>query len=180
MSVSASIATTAITAALIDATVDTPAFTFAGTTHAAKVVSCYDGDTFEAVMYIGDKLWKFDCRMCGYDSPEMKPLKTVANREAEKIAALRAKIALLSFVCDGIEPTRPYTNKELNELVKRNKKVIELDCKEFDKYGRLLVEINIPQQSEGKDVGSAGTVNDWMIANNYGYKYTGGTKKAFV
>lgn len=164
---------------LIDATDDVPAFTLAGTTRPAKVVSCYDGDTFEAVMFLGDKIWKFDCRMCGYDSPEIKPLKTAPNREAEKIAALRAKIALLSFVCDGIEPSRPYTNKELDALVKRNKKVIVLDCKEFDKYGRLLVEIKRSGTSDMGVGSTEGTVNEWMIANNYGYKYTGGTKKQF-
>jgi endonuclease YncB( thermonuclease family) len=159
--------------ALINATADLPAFTLAGTTRQAKVVSCYDGDTFEAAMILGDTLWKFDCRMCGYDSPEIKPLKSAPNRDAEKTAALRSKIALMSHICDGIEPTRPYTNKELNDLVKTNKKIIELDCKEFDKYGRVLVEI---KHSDG-DVGS--TVNEWMIANHYGYAYTGGTKKTF-
>jgi endonuclease YncB( thermonuclease family) len=156
---------------LCDATADIPAFTFAGSIHPAKVVSCYDGDTFEAVMHIGDKLWKFDCRMLGYDSPEIKPLKTAPNREAEKAAALRAKIALLTFLCDGVDSTRQYTNKELDELVKRNKKVIELHCKEFDKYGRVLVEV------PNTDVGS--TVNSWMITNKYGYKYTGGAKIKF-
>ena len=157
-------------AALSDATAEIPKFTFAGTTHTAKVVSCYDGDSFEAAMYIGEKLWKFDCRMSGYDSPEIKPLKTAPNREAEKAAALRAKTALLSFVCDGVDVVRTYTNKELDALVKQNKKLIDLQCKEFDKYGRLLVEVPAPSS----------TVNSWMIANNYGYEYTGGTKKIFT
>lgn len=172
-------------AALSEATDDIPMFTLAGTVHAAKVVSCYDGDTFEAAMYIGDKLWKFDCRMYGYDSPEMKPLKTAANREAEKAAALRAKIALLSCVCDGVDATRAYTNKELDDLVKRNKKLIELRCKQFDKYGRLLVEIPAPiiapevhADSKHEPI-SSNTVNAWMIANKYGYEYTGGTKQIF-
>jgi endonuclease YncB( thermonuclease family) len=172
-------------ATLSDATADIPKFTFAGSAHTAKVVSCYDGDTFEAAMYIGDKLWKFDCRMSGYDSPEMKPLKIAANREAEKAAALRAKTALLSFVCDGVEAARTYTNKELDDLVKRNKKLIELRCKEFDKYGRLLVEIpapvivaEVPADSKHNPVAS-NTVNSWMIVNKFGYEYKGGTKMTF-
>ena len=168
-------------AALIDATADIPKFTFAGTTHTAKVVSCYDGDSFEAAMYIGDKLWKFDCRMSGYDSPEIKPLKTSANREAEKAAALRAKTALLSFVCDGVNASRTYTNKELDALVKQNKKLIELQCKEFDKYGRLLVEISITSITSAAAAAiSSSTVNAWMVTNKYGYEYTGGTKKVFT
>lgn len=164
--------------ALIDATDDIPIFTFAGSVHTAKVVSCYDGDTFEAAMFIGDKLWKFDCRMNGYDSPEMKPLKTAPNRESEKAAALKAKTALLSFVCDGIDLARSYTNKELDEIVKQNKKLIEIHCKQFDKYGRILVEIpiSLPDTSPSP-VTTPTTVNDWMVANKYGYAYTGGTKK---
>jgi endonuclease YncB( thermonuclease family) len=176
---------------LSDATANVPKFTFSGSVHSAKVVSCYDGDTFDAVMFIGDKLWKFDCRMSGYDSPEMKPLKTAANREAEKAAALRAKKALLSFICDGVDVLREYTNKELDELVKRNKKLIELQCKEFDKYGRLLVEIPAtitaaadaaaatgPTDSKHDPV-TSNTVNSWMIVNKFGYEYTGGTKMTF-
>ena len=163
--------------ALSDATADIPKFTFAGSVHTAKVVSCYDGDSFEAVMFIGDKLWKFDCRMSGYDSPEIKPLKTAPNREAEKAAALRAKTALLSFVCDGVDVSRAYTNKELDDIVKRNKKLIELQCKEFDKYGRLLVDIPVATAAAAT---ATSTVNSWMISNKYGYEYTGGTKKAFV
>jgi endonuclease YncB( thermonuclease family) len=155
---------------LKDATATIPSFTFAGSIHPAKVVSCYDGDTFEAVMFIGEKLWKFDCRMSGYDSPEIKPLKTVANRDSEKAAAVRAKTALLSFVCDGVDSLRTYANKELDELVKQNKKVIELHCKQFDKYGRILVDIPISESD---------TVNAWMVKNSYGYEYSGGTKKVW-
>ena len=159
---------------LVDATDKIPAFTLAGTNRPAKVVSCYDGDTFEAAMILGDKVWKFDCRMSGYDSPEIKPLKSIANRDAEKAAAIRAKTALLSFVCDGVDNSRSYTNKELDELVSRNKKIIELRCKQFDKYGRILVYVAIPESP------TAETVNSWMVKNNYGYEYTGGTKKVYV
>ena len=161
--------------ALADATAAIPAFTLA--TRPAKVVACYDGDTFEAVMDLDGKLWKFDCRMFGYDSPEMKPLKTAANREAEKIAALRAKIALLSFVCDGVDIACTYTNKELDDLVRKNKKIIELNCKEFDKYGRVLVEVNTVAETL---TAPSSTVNSWMITNKFGYAYSGGTKKAFT
>jgi endonuclease YncB( thermonuclease family) len=169
---------------LVDATDKIPAFTLAGTNRPAKVVSCYDGDTFEAVMAFDDKLWKFDCRMMGYDSPEIKPLKSVAGREAEKVAALRAKIALLSFVCDNIDVSRPYTNKDLDALVKLNKRIIQINCKEFDKYGRVLVEIPIMNQYGGGGAGGGGagggSVNQWMISNGFGYEYTGGTKKPWT
>jgi endonuclease YncB( thermonuclease family) len=164
---------------LADATEKTPTFTLAGTIRPAKVVSCYDGDTFEAVMTFGDQLWKFDCRMMGYDSPEIKPLKSASGRDAEKAAAVLAKTALLSFVCDNVDITKSYTNKELNAIVKLNKQIILLDCKEFDKYGRLLVEIPFLNQSGGgfSTSNSDSSINQWMVSHGYGYEYTGGTKK---
>jgi hypothetical protein len=108
--------------------------------------------------------------MNAYDAPEIKPLKTMLNREAEKQAAVRSKTALLSFVCDGVDATKSYTNKELDAIVKLNKRIIDLECKGFDKYGRVLVEIPLATQ---------GAVNVWMIENNYGYAYSGGTRKAW-
>jgi endonuclease YncB( thermonuclease family) len=158
---------------LVEATDAIPTFTLSGK-RPAKVVACYDGDTFEAVMEVGGQLWKFNCRMNAYDAPEIKPLKSLPNREAQKQAAIRSKTALLSFVCDGIESSKTYTNKELDAIVKLNKRIIELYCKGFDKYGRVLVEIPLPTQ-----IGGAGAVNMWMIENNYGYSYSGGTKKTW-
>ena len=67
-----------------------------------------------------------------------------------------------------------YTNKELDAIVKLNKRIIELQCKGFDKYGRVLVEIPLTSQ-----VGGADAVNMWMVENNYGYSYSGGTRKAW-
>jgi hypothetical protein len=42
-----------------------------------------------------------------------------------------------------------------------------LDCLEFDKYGRLLVEIHI------NDI----YVNQWLIENHLAKEYEGGTKE---
>lgn len=46
-------------------------------------------------------------------------------------------------------------------------KIVTLECGDFDKYGRLLGTIYINKLN----------VNNWMIENNYGYVYNGGTKK---
>ena len=157
--------------ALADATSDVPKFGLAGQTVQAKVVACYDGDTFCAVLPLSGQLWKFDCRMYGYDSPEMNPSMTKLNRGDEKAAALKAKHALLSYVADTVVLTNKYTNAELNAALKRNRKIIQLRCREFDKYGRLLVDIIT---DDGK------CINDLMIDGGYGYKYTGGTKKTYI
>jgi endonuclease YncB( thermonuclease family) len=153
---------------LSEATADTPEFSLNGRTLSAKIVACYDGDTFYAVLPLGEQLWKFNCRMVGYDTPEMKPPANKVGREIEKAKALKARQALLSHVCDGITETGTYTKHELNEAIASNKRVIEIRCKEFDKYGRLLVEIPL--------LASGTTVNEWMVEKGYGYNYSGGTK----
>jgi endonuclease YncB( thermonuclease family) len=49
-------------------------------------------------------------------------------------------------------------------------KVLKIVCGDFDKYGRLL--ITIYEKSDENDK----SINDWLIENNYAYKYDGGTK----
>lgn len=92
-------------------------FTFKGLDTNAKVLSVYDGDTVTLVfkykgIYIKDRF-----RMYGYDSPEMKPLKKIADRDLH-IAA--AKVA----------------QKKLEELVLN--KVVRVVFSEEEKYGRLM------------------------------------------
>jgi endonuclease YncB( thermonuclease family) len=152
---------------LSEAGADVPEFSLNGRTLSAKVVSCYDGDTFAAVLPLGGQLWKFNCRMAGYDTPEMKPPANKVGREVEKARALKARQALLSHVCDGITETGTYTKHEINAAIAGSKRVVEMRCKEFDKYGRLLVEILLENGT---------TVNDWMVEKGYGYRYSGGTK----
>tara|TARA_B100001248_G_scaffold249277_1_gene222348 strand:+ start:4011 stop:4451 length:441 start_codon:yes stop_codon:yes gene_type:complete len=52
---------------------------------------------------------------------------------------------------------------------KINNKIIDLHCGKFDKYGRLLGTVYLENLN----------INKWMIDNNYGYEYNGGTKQKF-
>lgn len=149
-------------------TAATPEFSMAGKVVTGKVVEAYDGDTCKIAMPLGDQIWKFTCRLAGYDCPEMKPAKTKANRDMEKARALKSKQALVSHICSDIPIHATYTNPELDTLIGKSTKLVQVTCKEFDKYGRLLVEIPTAD-------GSA-LVNQWMVQQGYGYVYEGGTK----
>ena len=76
-----------------------------------RCVSCYDGDTFTALVPgtvgtdqgwpclpsdsgKGGGLFSFKCRVQGYDCPEMKVSRTNPDRVAIKAAAVRAALAL--------------------------------------------------------------------------------------
>ena len=97
-------------------------FTFDGQNFDAKVIDVYDGDTIRIIFRLDGKLVQFVARMAGYDSPEMKPLKSNPNRDAEKAAAIIAKNALSGRIIN---------------------KVVQVYCGTFDKYRRILVTIFI-------------------------------------
>ena len=106
-----------------------------------KVVSVYDGDTIKIVFPLHDKLYKWNCRLGRVDTPE---LRTKNKLEKQYGYIVRDKLR----------------EKILNKLVK-------VKCGDFDKYGRLLTEIYIEDES----------INQWLIDNNYAFEYDGGTKK---
>ena len=116
-------------------------FSLEGQEHRAKVVDVYDGDTIKCVFPIHDKLYRWNCRLSGVDTPELRTRCLVEKAFGYKVRYyLREKI--------------------LNKMV-------YLRCGEFDKYGRLLVEILCDDC----------LINDWLIQNKYAFAYDGGTKQ---
>ena len=115
----------------------------------AKVISVYDGDTVKCVFPIkgSDKLYKWNCRLSGVDTPELR--------------------------------TRNKKEKELGYKVRDNlrekilNKVVTLKCGKFDKYGRLLIEITNYCEDDKC------TINEWLVNNNYAFKYDGGKKTSW-
>lgn len=128
-----------------------PVFTFNGKLIEAYVCDVYDGDTFTCIFTHDGCKQKFKIRMNGYDAPEMKPLKSIPTKKRESIIekALYAK----NFLSDKIL-----------------KKWIYLECKEFDKYGRILADVKLNKNDSH-------SINELMITSDFGYCYNGGTKK---
>lgn len=104
---------------LLNADKNVPRFSLKGITVAAKCVAVYDGDTAQFVFRLapGQPLYRYSCRMTGYNSAEIKG-KTAEECAAAKIArdALRDQI--------------------LNRIV-------QLQIGDFDKYGRPLVTVTL-------------------------------------
>ena len=92
------------------------------------------------------KSFKWNCRISHVDTPE---LRTKNLEEKKKGYEVRDK---------------------LSELILN--KTVNLTCGSFDKYGRLLVEITIPETQV--------RVHEWLIQNGYANPYEGGTKKKFA
>lgn len=129
---------------------EVPFFSLEGKIKKCKVVDVYDGDTCKVIFYLNNNLFKWNVRMIGYDSPEMKPSRKLENRQD---IILKAKAA------------RDY----LKSLVMNDNQLVYIKCHKFDKYGRLLGELLLNKNDNI-------SVNQMMISNKYGYIYDGGKK----
>jgi len=131
--------------------------TFEGKIIKAKCVDVYDGDTIKIVFPLENKLYKWNCRLTGVDTPE---LRTRNKKEKELGYIVRNKLR----------------EKILN-------KVISVKCGEFDKYGRLLVELFLIERDNLEQTGGGlnyeKSINNWLVENKYAFKYDGGKKKSW-
>ena len=139
---------------LKEKTINTPLLSLEGYYSVAKVVSVYDGDTCRVVIPFKGEFYKWNVRLDGYDTPEMRPSRSKPNRDAEIAAAKAAKKYLISLVMES--PNQ----------------IVYIKCKDFDKYGRLLASIYIHPEDNV-------SVNEMMVQNGHGYNYDGGTKRVF-
>jgi len=105
---------------------DAEVFSFKDMKKKAKVISVYDADTVDAILCVRDRPYRFKIRLNGIDTPEIKPPKSMENRE-------------LHVEC-GIKCREYLKSKILN-------KIVEVHCSEFDKYGRILGEIYIGNEN---------------------------------
>ncbi len=90
---------------------DTPRFSLNGLKTKATIIDVYDGDTVTALFPFKGDMYKWKCRLYGIDTPEIRK---------EKVKAIESRDFLRSLVL----------NKE-----------VDLECLNFDKYGRVLVKI---------------------------------------
>jgi len=102
-----------------------------------KIVDVYDGDTCKIIFFLDNKLVKFNCRLYGINAPEIKPLKTMEKREEEIVNAKIARNKLISLCCNCDN----VTSDNYKEIIENNSTLIKIKCRDWDKYGRLLVDI---------------------------------------
>ncbi len=161
-----------MTTSIETATKDIPEFTLCGQVLTGKIVEMYDADTCKIVLPVFNGLYKFTCRLNGIDTPEMKPRKDKHNRENEITWAKKARNEFLKLVCPdskccfNVDAKKEDIIKELQN----NRTLVSVKCLEFDKYGRLLVEIIPFEKTE--------SVNSLLVKANMAVVYDGGTKIA--
>lgn len=158
---------------LAEATYAIPAYSLVNLSMAGKVVNVYDGDTVHIVFQINSQLVKYNCRLLGIDSPEICPKNVTdkVKREQEIASAIKSRNYLITQVT-GIETADNLTKKDIKELCARSRKLVWVKCYDFDKYGRLLVEIFL-------NANETVSINKQMVGKKLAVEYDGGTKKEF-
>ena len=129
---------------------NTEMFSLEGQYKLCKVVDVYDGDTIKVVFDLNGSLYRWNIRMNGYDSPEMRVSVNNPARDMIKQLAIESRDFLKS-------------------LIQNKDQLVYIKCDGFDKYGRLLGIIYI---NEKDDV----SVNKLMVDNHKGVIYDGGKK----
>lgn len=150
---------------------DVEEFTLNGYQTIAKIVYVYDGDTVHSVFKLNNKMVKFNCRLNGIDSPEMIP-KNIEDkhlRELEMFSAIKSRNYLIEKVTDQKIEDK-LTKAEIKELCKKSNKLVFIKCYNFDKYGRLLIDIFDENNN---------SINQQMINDKQAVSYNGGTKIPF-
>ncbi len=158
---------------------NTPEFSLCGLTLQGRILSCYDADTCKIALPLNDKFYKFTCRLNGIDTPEMKPRKDKPNRESEIVWAKKARAELLKLICED-ELCSNFDNLDIKKdevinILGKNKKIVKVNIFNFDKYGRLLVELYNKDENE---LVFNKSFNNILVEKNLAVNYDGGTKKA--
>ncbi len=139
---------------------NTPEFSFNGKTIHAKILDVYDGDTITITLKVDGEYFRINCRMNGLDTPELR-----SHDEDEKKAAILARNHLI-FLLTKMKIGSEVKRDDIKRLCGEVNTIVKVRCMEFDKYGRLLVEIWLDSIN----------VNEKMIEDGFAGKYDGGTK----
>lgn len=135
-----------------------------------KVVDVYDGDTCDVVIKYQGKFKKIRIRCYGYDTPELRPSKSLENRDEIIRNAKLAKIALIQLVTNNNFKLSGDIGNDENKaeyIINNHKNIIKVKIIKGDKYfGRYI----------GKLYTNNIDINQKMIDLGHGYEYYGGKK----
>ena len=140
-----------------------PKFTLNGSTMLGAVVDVYDGDTCTIAMMFHAEVVSFRCRLLGIDTPEMVG--------PSKQSALLARNALINMVSSQVFTSVEASRDDVRKHLDAHKKLMKVECGDWDKYGRLLVTLYV---NDGNS--RAKSCNQMLLDGGFGKEYSGGTR----
>lgn len=136
---------------------NTPLFSLNGIKTYGRVVSILDGDTIKVIIPLLNNYYKFNVRLNGIDTYEIKG--------KNKDLGLQGRNRLVELIT-SIKINSEYKKSQIEKLLNDEVYLIWLECLEFDKYGRLLSNIFVDEKN----------LSDCLIEEKLGLPYSGGTK----
>ena len=139
----------------------TPLFTLNGISTFGRVVGIIDGDTLSCVIPLLDRYYKFNFRLNGIDTCEMK-----SKNQSNKDLAIEARNMLFNLITN--KHITNDTKNEVSILLNENVYLVWISCQNFDKFGRVLAKISLNESSE--------SFSEILIKNKLAYEYHGDKK----
>lgn len=153
---------------------NTPKFSLENRILPAKCLDIYDGDTATFGVIINHELYKFNMRLSGIDTPEIRPRKNNPNRDSEKKAAKYVRNRVLQLITDQeIDLNKNYTRKQIKNILGNSRKIVYLKCGKFGKFGRCLIKVFLNEEDLDDKTKS---INKILLRENLAYQYYGGKK----
>lgn len=145
---------------------DTPYMTLNGLVTKARVVSVYDGDTLTLVIPFNGSVYKFNCRMMGIDTCEIK-----SKLQKNKDNAVRARNRVLQLIGVPIHDLdMTLTRAKIQSLLAEKVYTCWVKCYENEKFGRTLVDVRANEDPLSP------TLAQILIDEKLAYEYKGETK----
>jgi endonuclease YncB( thermonuclease family) len=145
--------------------INTPFLSLKGIITKARVVSVYDGDTLTLIIPFKNEFFKFNCRMMGIDTCEMKS-KLQQNRET----AIKARNRVLQLLGVPVADLNvKLTTQKIQSLLAENIYTCWVKCYETEKFGRTLVDVCTSNDMQR-------TVAQTLVNEKLAYEYKGDTK----
>ena len=149
---------------------DTPAFTLEPCV--AKVLDVYDADTVDGShRSFSGRISRWQVRIVGVDCPEIRPKRGNPHRLLEKQAAIVCRDALIEYLT-GLQVRGKMTRSKIRSILSASERLVRLEPKGFDKYGRVLADIKLPDNGMS-------AVNR-LIGGGFARSYRGGTRSPWT
>jgi len=151
-----------------------PIFSLKGLITEAKLLSNYDGDTADIILFYKGIPMHLKARFYGYDCSEMKPSIKDPNRDEKKKKAIEAKKRLW-YLCTNQEEEAKGISSKSNINTQSHYKgstTIYQVAEDFD------LNSNINKIKSDEELFKL-SINNQMISEGHAYAYFGGTKEDF-
>lgn len=150
--------------------INTPHFTLCNLNLVGRLVDVIDGDSLSIILPIFNNYYRYNIRLNGIDTCEMK-----SKNEETKKKALKARISILNLVTNE-NYSETLTKKEIKNILDENIILVWVECLEFDKYGRLLANVYQFDKLNMTKLENSNSFSEYLLQNKLAYEYTGKTK----